>query len=78
MKRNNGMRDTISATRGRHGSGGFAIRQQRMILTQGNCPLVRADEITAHSPRHYGSLPTTLRLVVTRSYGTAERWLLAK
>ena len=59
------MRDTMSATRGRHGSGGFAIRQQRMILTQGNCPLVRADEITAHSPRHYGSLPTTLRLVVT-------------
>ena len=65
MKRNNGMRDTISATRGRHGSGGFVIRQQRMILTQGNCPLVREDEITAHSPRHYGSLPTTLRLVVT-------------
>ena len=59
------MRDTISATRKRHGSGGFAIRQQRMLLTQGNCPLVRADEITAHSPRHYGSLPTTLRLAVT-------------
>ena len=42
-KRNNGMRDTMSATRGRHGfcsggfatrsacSGGFAIRQLRVL-----------------------------------------------